>query len=184
MGQQEIETLRSRKVYENRWMVVREDEIRRANGTPGIYGVVEKPDFAVIVPLQGDTTTLVQQYRYPVGERYWEFPQGSWEQSPISPEDLAKAELKEETGLRADHVAEVGHLYVAYGFSNQGYRIFLATGLHREAVDLDDEEVGLVSQEFRLDQVRDMILSGEIKDAATVAAFGILQIRGLLRSTP
>jgi len=49
----------------------------RRDGSEGIYGIVEKPDFVVIVPLENDSRIhLVQQYRYPVRARYWEFPQG------------------------------------------------------------------------------------------------------------
>ena len=44
----EIETLSSRVVYQNRWMTVREDAIRRQDGSQGIYGIVEKADFAAI----------------------------------------------------------------------------------------------------------------------------------------
>ena len=63
----DIKTLGSRVVYENRWMRVREDAIRRRDGSDGIYGVVEKPDFAVIVPVEDDGRIhLVQQYRYHV----------------------------------------------------------------------------------------------------------------------
>ncbi len=43
-----ITTLSSREVYRNHWMRVREDEILRANGEKGIYGVVEKHDAAII----------------------------------------------------------------------------------------------------------------------------------------
>jgi ADP-ribose pyrophosphatase len=43
-----IETISTRFVYENRWMRVREDTIRRRDGSTGIYGVVEKSDFVVI----------------------------------------------------------------------------------------------------------------------------------------
>lgn len=76
----DIERICSRVVYENRWMRVREDAVRRRDGSDGIYGVVEKPDFVVIVPMEEDGRLhLVQQFRYPVGGRYWEFPQGSWE---------------------------------------------------------------------------------------------------------
>lgn len=42
-----MEQISSRVVYRNPWMTVREDEVRRADGSPGIYGVVEKPDFAL-----------------------------------------------------------------------------------------------------------------------------------------
>ncbi|MDQ3601656.1 MAG: ADP-ribose pyrophosphatase, partial [Actinomycetota bacterium] len=38
-----METVRSREVYANPWMTVREDEVRRADGSDGIYGVVDKP---------------------------------------------------------------------------------------------------------------------------------------------
>jgi ADP-ribose pyrophosphatase len=62
-----IETTSTRLVYENRWMRVREDTIRRRDGSIGIYGVVEKPDFVVIVPVEDDGRVhLVEQYRYPV----------------------------------------------------------------------------------------------------------------------
>lgn len=50
----EIRQVASRVVYENRWMRVREDEVRRADGSRGTFGVVEKPDFALIVPLAAD----------------------------------------------------------------------------------------------------------------------------------
>ena len=61
-----IETTSTRLVYENQWMRVREDTIRRRDGSIGIYGVVEKPDFVVIVPVEDDGRLhLVEQYRYP-----------------------------------------------------------------------------------------------------------------------
>ena len=95
----DIETLGTRVVYENRWMLVREDAVRRRDSSEGIYGVVEKPAFVVIVPLEEDGGIhLVQQNRYPVGARYWKFPQGSWEQMPgADPAQVARGELREET---------------------------------------------------------------------------------------
>lgn len=72
----EITTTDSRIVYSNRWMRVREDHIQRADGSPGLYGVVDKPDFSLVVPVDATGFHIVEQYRYPVGARYWEFPQG------------------------------------------------------------------------------------------------------------
>jgi ADP-ribose pyrophosphatase len=74
-----IETISSREVYRNRWMTVREDAIRRQDGSSGIYGVVHKPDFSLIIPYENGAFHLVEQYRYPVKGRYLEFPQGTWE---------------------------------------------------------------------------------------------------------
>jgi 8-oxo-dGTP pyrophosphatase MutT (NUDIX family) len=98
-----IRRVSSRTVYANQWMRVREDEVERADGSNGIYGVVEKPDFALIVPVDTDCGLwLVEQYRYPVEGRFWEFPQGSWEQQPgVDPAVLARGELREEAGLEA-----------------------------------------------------------------------------------
>ena len=69
----------TRVVYENRWMRVHEDRTELPDGTPGLYGWVEKPPSAMIVPLDDDGVWLVEQFRHPVGERFWEFPQGAWE---------------------------------------------------------------------------------------------------------
>ncbi|SPE29021.1 hypothetical protein SBA5_70111 [Candidatus Sulfotelmatomonas gaucii] len=59
-----ITTLSSREVYRNHWMRVREDEILRSNGEKGIYGVIEKHDGAIILPIQDDRIWLVEQFRY------------------------------------------------------------------------------------------------------------------------
>jgi ADP-ribose pyrophosphatase len=176
----EIETTGSTVVYRNRWMTVREDAILRSNGTAGIYGVVEKPDFAVIAAVKDQSIYLVEQYRYPVGARFWELPQGSWEDRVIDPLGLAKAELREETGLVAGSMLHVGRLFLAYGHSDQAYDLYLATDLREGEAQLDAEEEGLVSRAFPVQVFQTMIEDGTIKDATTVAAFGLLRLKGLL----
>ncbi|MBB3020574.1 ADP-ribose pyrophosphatase [Microvirga lupini] len=177
----DIKTLSSRVVYENRWMRVREDTIERPDGSPGIYGVVEKTDFAVIVPLHNGLIHLVEQYRYPVQGRYWELPQGSWEDAPgTDPLELARAELREETGLTATTMTHVGHLFECYGHSTQGYHIYLAHGLQAGEAQREPSEQDMVSRAFPVESVLTMIAEGVIKDAATVAALGLLRLKGLL----
>lgn len=167
-------------VYENKWMKVREDKIIREDGSKGIYGVVEKKDFVVIVPLLDDKMVLVEQYRYPVEGRYWEFPQGSWEETKSEPEQLARAELEEETGFIAGEIKNIAHLFVAYGYSTQGYHVFLADNLTKSSANLDPEEVGLISSVFTISDVEKMILDQKIKDATTVAVFGLLKMKGIV----
>jgi ADP-ribose pyrophosphatase len=178
--ERDIVTLDTRIVYANKWMRVREDRIRRKDGSDGLYGVVEKEDFAVVVPIVGDRMVLVEQYRYPVEGRYWEFPQGSREGDSLSPIELARAELREETGFVAGKIEFVGSLFTAYGYSNQAYSVFLATELVKGPVDLDPEELDLISREFQITEVERMILSGEIRDATAVAAFGLAKMKGLV----
>jgi ADP-ribose pyrophosphatase len=176
----EIECVSSRVVYRNKWMTVREDNIRRADGSDGIYGVVEKNDFAAIAAVQHGQVMLVEQYRYTLGARYWELPQGAWEAGRADPLALARGELREETGLVAETLTHVGRLFLSYGFCKQGGDIYLATGLQQHDVQLEPEEQGLVSRWFSLSEVDAMMSDGRIVDATTVAAFGLLRLKGLL----
>jgi ADP-ribose pyrophosphatase len=177
----DIKTISSRAVYENRWMRVREDAIEWHDGSPGIYGVVEKTDFAVIVPLGNGLIHLVEQYRYPVQGRYWELPQGSWEDAPdTDPLELARAELREETGLTAATMTPVGHLFECYGYPTQGYHIYLAQGLQAGEARREPSEQDMVSRAFPVEEVLAMVTEAVIKDAATVSALGMLRLKGLI----
>jgi ADP-ribose pyrophosphatase len=177
----DITTVASRIVYENRWMRVREDTIARRDGSQGIYGVVEKSDFVTIIAVDAGHIHLVQQYRYPVQGRYWELPQGSWEQSSdADPLDIARAELREETGIEADEIVSGGHLFLAYGYSTQGYHVFLAKGLRHGRADLEREEQDLVTRPFGIAEIEAMICDGTIRDATTIAALGLLKLKGMI----
>jgi len=177
----EITAIATRIVYENRWMRVREDAIRRRDGTAGIFGVVEKPDFVTIAAVEAGLIYLVEQYRYPIQGRYWELPQGAWEHQPTAdPLDVARGELREETGMEADEMIYAGHLFEACGYCTQGYHVFLAKGLRKGSSSLENEEQGLLTRAFPLPDVEAMIASGVIKDATTVAALGLLRLRRLL----
>ncbi|MEP2641107.1 NUDIX hydrolase [Roseobacter sp.] len=173
-----VKRLSRRTVYENRWMKVHEDAVRFPGGADGIYGVVDKEDFALIVPRHADGRfQLVEQYRYPVGGRYWEFPQGSWETQPgTDPEQVALGELEEETGFRARGLRKLGHLYEAYGFSNQGFHVFLADTLEVGRANRDLEEQDMKTAAFSRAAITTMISDGQIKDAQTIAALGLLAI--------
>ena len=140
MTDPEITQLTTRIAYENRWLRVREDTVRRADGSQGLYGVVERREFVVVVPWQDGCVTMVEQYRYPIGRRLWELPMGSCEPG-MSPLETARTELREETGLVADSLAFICTVYQGAGYSDQAGHIFLATGLQpgptaREASEL------------------------------------------------
>ncbi|HYI35242.1 MAG TPA: NUDIX hydrolase [Thermoleophilaceae bacterium] len=171
----------SEVVYENRWMRVREDRLERADGSPGLYSVVEKRPAAVILPLHDDdTVTLVEQYRHPVGARSWELPQGALDGVDVSDsEQIARTELAEETGLRAADLRHLSRLYFAAGISSQYFDAWLATGLTEGEQALEAEEEGLRVGRFPLAEVERMAREGEIIDAATVAVLGLL--RGVRR---
>jgi 8-oxo-dGTP pyrophosphatase MutT (NUDIX family) len=162
----------TRIVYENRWMRLHEDITERADGTPGLYAWIEKPPAAVIVPLDGDQVWLVQQHRHPIGARFWELPQGAWEDDPTAAaEDLARGELAEETGLRAARMEHLGKLYFAYGISDQSFDVWRASGLEPGEQALEATEADLRVERFTVADFEAMISGGQIRDAATVSAW-------------
>lgn len=168
-----ITTLSSREVYRNHWMRVREDEILRSNGLKGIYGVVEKDDAAIVLPIDGDLVWLVEQFRYTIQERALELPQGGWEMEVEDPEELARGELREELGLDAEQMTYLGTLWIAYGFTRQRQHVFLATGLTAAENDPDDEEHDLAVRTVSVAEFERMMLTGVIRDNCTIAAWGL-----------
>ena len=177
-----IRQITTRTVYENRWMTVREDSTELPDGSPGLYGVIDKPDFAAIVPLHQDgRIQLVEQYRYPVERRMWEIPQGGWPSRREAPAfDLANAELNEETGLRASNLTYIGHFHANPAMCSQGYDLFLATGLTPGKTAREITEQDMQSAAFEVDQILALIDDGQITCAVTIAAIGLLRLKGLL----
>jgi 8-oxo-dGDP phosphatase len=178
-GVDSIERIASREIYRNRWLVLREDDIRRPDGSTGIYGVVEKPTYALVIPYDGRRFNLVEQYRYPVGARRWEFPQGTApDLVDTEPSRLAERELREETGLHATSFEALGQLDVAPGMSDQRGWVYLATGLSEREADREHEEQDMRSAWFAREDVEDMIRAGVIVDAQSIAAYGLFLLRG------
>jgi len=186
MCRMSIRRTSGRTVYENAWMVVREDQTELADGTAGIYGVVEKPDFALIIPEDVDGALwLVEQYRYPVSGRYWEFPQGTrGRDHTVAPEELARGELREETGFSAGRLEHIGHLFQAYGFSSQGLNVWHATDLTPGEVEREPSEQDMRHDRFSRAEFERMLQDGTIMDASTIAAYGLLLVAERNRRAP
>jgi ADP-ribose pyrophosphatase len=168
-----ITTLSTREIYRNHWLRLREDEILRSNGQRGIYGVVEKDECAIILPIDRGCVWLVDQFRYTIQERALELPQGGWEMQVDDPEKLARGELKEETGLHAEAMTYLGWMWIAYGFTRQKQHIFLATRLNFTEKEPDPEEHDLVVRSVPVGEFEEMMLTGKIRDASTLAAWGL-----------
>jgi ADP-ribose pyrophosphatase len=179
-GVDPIEPVASREVYRNPWMIVREDDVRRQDGSLGIYGVIDKPNYALVIAQDGNRYRLVEQFRYPIGLRRWEFPQGTapgtLEGSEPEPAELAMRELREETGLRARSVLLLGRLDLAPGMSSQRGWVFLATDLTEGQHDREPEEQDMRSAWFTDEQIDQMITAGVIADAQSIAAWMLLRL--------
>ena len=175
-----IKRISSREVYRNPWASVREDVIERSDGTRGIYGVMDKEPACIVIPLEktaeGDFLWLVRQYRYTVEGTYYELPQGGWEISDIDPEELARGELAEETGLRAESMMGLADLWIAYGAMRQIHHVFLAEGLSEGETARDPEEHDMTVHRVGVSEFEAMILDGRVMDNCTVAAWGVYRV--------
>jgi len=176
----EIKTISSREVYRNKWTRVREDVIERANGERGIYGVVDKDPACIIIPLEatadGDFIYLVEQYRYTIRARCMELPQGGWERPDVDPEEMARGELREETGLIAARMTLLTTLRIGYGVLNQQQSVYLAEGLTQGPHQRDAEECDLEVRRVSVCEFEAMLLDGRIVDNCTAAAWGIYRL--------
>jgi 8-oxo-dGTP pyrophosphatase MutT (NUDIX family) len=173
----EIRQLATREVYRSPWLTLREDDVEFPSGVRGTYSVVDKRDFVLVLPYADDGFWLVEQFRYPVGRREWEFPQGGWPAGHDgTQQELAIAELREETGLQADSLVHLGRLYAAYGFCSQGYDVFLATGLTPGEHDREDTESDMIHEWRSRAEIRAMVRRGEFADAHSVAGLALYDL--------
>jgi 8-oxo-dGTP pyrophosphatase MutT (NUDIX family) len=123
-------TLSSRPIYENPWIAVREDQVLRPDGQPGIYGVVHFRNRAVgVLPVEADGSIwLVGQYRYPLGCFSWEIPEGGCPQGE-EPHETARRELREETGLTAGKLELIGRSHLSNSVSDEWALVYRASEL-------------------------------------------------------
>jgi 8-oxo-dGDP phosphatase len=171
----EIRTLASSILYTDPWIRLRKDDIERSDGSRGTYAVIERDDFALIVPAEAGGFHLVEEYRYPTRRRSWSFPQGAFPHGETgTPEELARMELAQETGFRADRVTRLGRLTAAHGMSPQRCDYFLATELTPGPPDPEPEEMGIRSAWFPRDEFEEMARDGRITDDSTLAAYALL----------
>lgn len=168
----------STRIYTNPWMSVREDQVVRPDGNPGIYGVVELRNLALgCVPLFADgTTVLVGQHRYTLDAYSWEIPEGGGDPARDPRAEIAR-ELAEETGLRARSWTPLGRVHTSNCITDELGLLWLAEDLEPAPGDPDATEV-LRTWRLAFDEAVAMALDGRITDALSVA--GLLRAAHLL----
>lgn len=163
-------TLASRDVYENAWIRVREDQVRRPDGSAGVYGVVEvrNPAVFVVAVTADDAVLLVTLERYTTGRASIEVPAGG-----SDGEDLlvaARRELREETGYEAARWRDLGEVHSLNGVAAAPGRVFLATELTVVGgAELESEGIDAV-RAVPVGEVLALVARGEITDNESLAA--------------
>jgi 8-oxo-dGDP phosphatase len=178
-GRNPWRTTSSRPVYSNPWIEVREDQVIRADGSAGIYGVVSPRSVALgAVPLFADhTVVLVGQHRYTLDEWSWEIPEGGGDPTK-RPEDEMARELAEETGLSGRRWTPLGGpVTLSNSVTDERGLLYLVEDLAEgEASPEATEE--LVTWRVPLAEAVAMAVDGRITDAMSV--IGLLRTAAAL----
>ena len=163
--------LSSREVYRNPWIRVREDQVIRPDGQPGIYGVVEfKLGLGIVALDDRDTVWLLGQYRYPIDAVSWEIVNGTVEAGE-APLEAARRELAEEAELAAAEWIDLGRFHPSPGITNELAQLYLAAGLTRQAAAPEAEGTEeFVPKRVPWAECLAMIDRGDITDSYSVIA--------------
>ena len=163
-------TLSSEPLYDGVLLHVRRDRVRLPDGTASVREWIEHPGAAAVVAIDGEgRVVLVRQFRYPPRRTFLEVPAGKFDRDGESPLEVARRELREETGLTAATWTPLGRTFPGIGYSSETIHLFLAEDLtDGEAGGDDDEFLEVVRLPFA-EAVR-RAERGEVADAKTAVA--------------
>ena len=152
-----------------RRVTLRVERVVLEDGKETLRDIVQHPSSVVIVPLDDDgNVVMVRQYRKAAGRELLEFPAGVMEDD-ASPLAAARRELREETGLDASELVELGNFFAAPGSMTERLHSFLATGLFANPLAPDDDERITLERMPFAEAVR-LARAGELNDAKTLAS--------------
>jgi ADP-ribose pyrophosphatase len=161
-------TVTERIVFQGRLLAVREDTVGLPDGGTALREYVVHPGAVLIIAIQDDgRVVLERQFRYPLRRHLIELPAGRMERDE-EPMITAQRELLEEAGYHAREWRHLGTTHSCVGYSDERIELFLARGLTPRPRSLEEGEFIDVF-ELPLDDALDLIDSGEITDAKTIA---------------
>jgi 8-oxo-dGTP pyrophosphatase MutT (NUDIX family) len=169
-GRPKWQGVTSETVFQNPWIRIESHDVIAPTGHPAHYGLVKFANRAIaVLPLHDDgTVSLVGQTRFAVDAYSWELPEGG---GPLDedPRDAAIRELREETGLVADHLHEILSFDMSNSVTDEVAICFLATGLSQSDSAPDDTEAfDYVRVPFKT--LLDAVIKGQVRDGLTVVS--------------
>lgn len=170
-GQKELEKkaqIHSERLVTAKTFAVRKDILIFDNLPPYEWYIVEHKGAVAMVPVtENGHILLIKQWRRAIEKIIYELPAGCLDLGE-SKETCAQRELQEEVDHKAKELIYLGPLYSTPGYSTETLHLFVAKGLIPSSLDGDDHEA-IDVEEIPLEKCLQMIDSGEICDAKTVA---------------
>src|SRR5688572_9824414 len=164
-----FELIRSEVLLKGRAFTIRRDTMKTPDGRETKFDIVDHGGSVVLVPIDNEGNILfVRQYRHATNSDLLELPAGTRDgNEPF--EECAAREIREETGMQAGKLIQIGSFYLAPGYSTEYMGVFLATDQKDNPLEADDDEFLTVEKI----PVREAIQSaerGEIPDAKSLAS--------------
>ncbi len=165
-------------VYDNAWISVIHNEVLQPDQQPGVYGKVHFKNLAIgIIPIDEDGNTwIVGQYRYVIDQYTWEIPMGG---CPLNtdPQETARRELKEETGLSAQIFEKILEVHLSNAVSDELGIVYVARGITIGQAEPEGSEE-LAIRKLPFEELYQMVLKGEITDSLSCCS--VLKLKTLL----
>lgn len=166
--------LKREQVFTGRTFDVEIVTMQLPDGKVRTYDLVQHRGAVTIVPIDPAGNILfVRQYRIGAEQKLLELPAGLLNPDE-PPAEAASREVREETGMAAVKLELLGDFYMVPGYSTEHMFVYLATGLHPDPLDQDDDEfLELVA--IPASEAFHMASSGEIHDGKSLAALMMVQ---------
>jgi ADP-ribose pyrophosphatase len=165
----ELETINSELRFQGRAFDVRQDDVRLPNGHVVRLDIVVHKGSVIMIPLdQEGRIWFTRQYRHAAQDMMLELPAGVMEDGE-TPEESAGREIREEIGMAAGQMKELGKFYLAPGYATERMVAFLATGLTSSPLEPDVDEVIQV-EKIPVERALQLAEAGELHDAKSLAA--------------
>ncbi len=166
----EEKTLSSTPIFDGKVLHVRLDGISLPNGSEATREYCHHNGAVCVIPVtnEGDVV-CVRQYRYPFHEALLEIPAGKLDTPDEDPTSAAIRELREETGAVCERLTYMGLYYPSPAILDEKIYMYMAEGLTFGETEFDEDEF-LEIVKIPIEELKDAVLNGQIRDGKTQSA--------------
>lgn len=156
----------SERLYKDEFVEFRVDECLKPDGEPGRRATLRMLPGVTVLALDGEGFVhLIRKFRYAVGRESVEAVQGAVDEGETE-EEAARRELKEELGIEARELEDLGLVDAVTSQVYAPSRVFLARGLAFGEHERESTEV-LRPVKVKFEEAVRMVMEGEITQSTT-----------------
>jgi ADP-ribose pyrophosphatase len=171
-----LEIIQSDTIFTGRAFSIKRYQMRLPDGRSTNFDIVQHPGAVTLVPVdEAGNILFVRQYRLGAEQDLLELPAGTLEPGE-DPRLCAAREIREETGMGARELVQLGEFYMAPGYSTEHMYIYLATGLYPDPLPGDEDEFIQV-ESLAIEEAYRQVEQGQIEDGKTLAALLLARAR-------